>query len=63
MNDVYAITEADWSADERPIGRADSRPKAARMIREHISQRDGNSRITAGFVTYSKTRNAYFLRE
>ena len=63
MANVYAITEDEYSADEKPIGKADSKEKAARMIRKNIAEEtgDGDTGITAEFISYSKTLDAYFL--
>lgn len=59
---VYACT-VDEAKDEQPIGMARDRREAARMIRKHIAETtgDADTGITAEFVRWSRSLNAYVL--
>lgn len=63
---VYACSRADLEQNpsEKPIGRATSEGKAARMMNKFLSQRDGyDPELKGRDIYYSRSLNAFFTEE
>lgn len=58
---VYAC-DCDEMKDEKPIGRTDSKSKAARMINKFLSERDGyDPELKAANIVFSAADMAFLI--
>lgn len=63
MIKVYAVARSEYTEADQPIGTAESKAQAARMIRKHIAAEmgDADTGITAESIVYSAPLDAYFI--